>query len=715
MNTAAAVLAVDDNATIRKAISMRLGAKGFEVVTAQDGLEALKLIGQKRFDLVLLDLQMPEMRGDEVLRRVRQQYSATELPVIILAASSDKADINRSLELGANDYIIKPGDLPILVARIRTQLALKDTVAKLREHSALMRKVFSLEAAGVNGYADDTEILLDDIDGVQSIPFDLLHDNMPMTCFTLTSDGNIINTNRFGAQFLGYSADEIVKRPLLDLYVADDRGLAQENLASAVDMPGAVQRWDIRHIKKNGDVIWMRNTARAVRYGRSLIILVTCEDIDDAYKMSEILSLQSLHDELTGLANRKALEQRLNQVIESAQTEKTKHSLAVIDLDEFMLINDTCGREGGDELLRQIARLLKSLVRTRDTIARIGADEFGVLMEDCPTETARETAEDLRRAIESHAFVWEGRRFKVSASLGTVAIDESCDTTGSVLSMADTACYAAKDSGRNRVHTYQPDDAPIAARHGERRWAARISEALAEDRFELNLQPIRSLTADGEDHYELLLRMRDEMGEIVMPGEFLPAAERYNLADRLDCWVIARAFEWLRQRPANSTHLCCINLSGQSIGNDGVLEFIFDQFDSGAAAPHEVCFEITETAAVADLVGATRFMQQLKERGCRFSLDDFGSGFSSLAYLKQLPVDFLKIDGAFVRDMANDSIDCAMVRSINDIGHVMGKRTIAEFVEDNRTLDMLRAVGVDFVQGYEIGRPVPLDQFEVHF
>ena len=716
MSTAAAVLAVDDNATIRKAISMRLGAKGFDVVTAHDGAEALKLIGQRNFDLVLLDLQMPNMRGDEVLRRVRQQYSATQLPVIMLAASNDKADINRTLELGANDYIIKPGDLPILVARIRTQLALRDTVAKLREHSAMMRNVYSLEAVGSAAPKSrdpaDTEMLLAEVDAANTIPFDVLHDLTPMTCFTLTSDGNIIYTNRFGAQFLGYQAEDIIEHPIFDLYVADDRRLAQENLASAVDMPGRVNRWDIRHIKKNGDVIWMRNTARAVRHGRSLMILVTCEDIDDTYKMSEMLSFQSLHDELTGLANRKALEQRLSQVIDSAQREKTEHTLVVIDLDQFVLINDSCGYDAGDELLRRVSKLLKAVVRTRDTVARIGGDAFAVLIEDSPIEQAQTAAEELRRTIESYEFVWQGRRFEVSASLGIVAINESCDTTGNVLSMADTACYAAKDSGRNRVHAYQPDNVPIVTRHGEMRWATRISDALAEDRFNLSFQRIQPLgsTADSE-HYELLLRMRDEMGTVIMPGEFLPAAERYNLADKLDRWVIARAFEWLGQCHFSDVHLCCINLSGQSMGNDDMLDFILEQFDGGIVSPAEICFEITETAAIADLARATHFMQELRERGCRFALDDFGSGFSSFAYLKQLPVDFLKIDGAFVRDMSNDSIDYAMVRSINEIGHVMGKQTVAEFVEDEMTLGLLRDVGVDFVQGYEIGRPAPLEEF----
>ena len=719
MSTAAAVLTVDDNATIRKAISMRLGAKGFDVVTAHDGDEALTLIGQRSFDLVLLDLQMPETRGDEVLRRVRQTYSATQLPVIMLAASGDKADINRTLELGANDYIIKPGDLPILIARINTQLALRDTVAKLREHSAMMRNVFSLETAGNTAPQlrdpGDMETLIADVDAANTIPFDVLHDHTPMTCFTLTRDGNIIYTNRFGAQFLGYAAQDIVEHPIFDLYVADDRRLAQENLASAVDMPGRVNRWDIRHIKKNGEVIWMRNTARAVRHGRSLMVLLTCEDIDDTYKLSEMLSFQALHDELTGLGNRKALEQRLNQVIDSAQRERTEHTLAVIDLDQFVLINDTCGYQAGDELLRRIAKLLKAVVRTRDTIARIGGDAFAVLIEDCPIEQARAAAEELRRTIESYEFIWQERRFELSASLGIVAINESCDTAGNVLSMADTACYAAKESGRNRLHAYQPDNVPVVTRHGEMRWATRISDALAEDRFDLNFQRIQPLRPATETiHYELLLRMRDEMGEVIMPGEFLPAAERYSLTDKLDRWVIARAFEWLGQSQFSNIQLCCINLSGQSMGNDDVLDFILDQFDSGMIAPRDVCFEITETAAIADLAQATHFMQHLRERGCRFALDDFGSGFSSLAYLKQLPVDFLKIDGVFVRDMSNDSIDYAMVRSINDIGHVMGMQTIAEFVEDEPTLGLLRDVGVDFVQGYEIGRPAPLAEFDIN-
>ena len=713
----AAVLAVDDNATIRKAISMRLGAKGFDVVTASDGARALSELEAREFDLVILDLQMPGIGGEDVLRSIRERYSATELPVLILAASDDKRDVNRSLELGANDYIVKPGELPVLIARIKTQLALKDTVSRLREHSALMRDIMSLEPAGAPPQirAEDTETLLERVEHAHAVPFDVLHDNTPMTCFTLNAAGTVRYANRFGARYLGYRPDDLIDRSMLELYVADDRIIAEENLGSAIETPGRVHRWDIRHIKRNGEVIWMRNTARAVSHRGETIVLVTCEDIDDTYKLSELLTFQSQHDDLTGLANRKTLERRLAQVIDSAHSEHTEHALAVIDLDQFKIVNDTCGPDAGDELLRQAARLFQSVARKRDTLARIGGDEFAVLLEDCPISAAHSACETLRRAVDTYQFEVNGQRFRMSTSIGIVPINELCDTPGSALSMADTACFAAKDSGRNRIHTYQPDNLPVVTRHGEMLWANRINAALLEDRFELTFQTISALgdnTGDGH-HYEILVRMRDTDGSLILPGEFLPAAERYNLADKLDRWVIRSVFDWLERprHPAQDIGLCAINLSGQSMGKDDVLQFILEQFERGVVAPEQICFEVTETAAIGDLMQATRFIQRLRDCGCRFALDDFGSGFSSLAYLKQLPVDFLKIDGSFVRDMVSDSIDLAMVRSINDIGHVMGKQTIAEFVEDEPTLEMLREVGVDFAQGYQVSRPTPISEF----
>ncbi len=702
------VLAVDDNATIRRAIAMRLGAKGYNVVTAPDGPEALNAVARQEFDLVLLDLQMPGMRGDEVLRRLRDRYSDTQLPVIMLAASDDKHDITHALELGANDYIVKPGDLPVLLARIKTQLSLKATAQQLRarEHGAGV-------ATGGGAALDSEGAWSSAGSSVIDRRYHLLYDNTPMTCFTLNRDFQVMYANRFGIQFLGYQSSEMRHRSVLDLYAPQDQMLAHEYLNGALDQPGRVHRWEIRRRKRNGDTLWMRETARVLGNGPDALILMVCEDIDDAYKLSEKLSYHSLHDELTGLANRKVLEERLSRVIESAHSERTEHTLAILDIDQFKIINDTCGHPAGDELLRQTARILKDIVRKRDTVARIGGDEFAILCEDSSPEQAMTTIEQARHALEACPFVWLNTEHKISASVGLVAITSDCDGVTSALSMADTACYAAKDSGRNRVHAYHADDARVVARHGQMLWATRINDALREDRFELHYQPIRPVSEPARgDHYELLIRMRDERGALIMPGEFLPAAERYNLAYRLDLWVIARAVDWLREHPRQLArlHLCAINLSGQSFGNDDVLKCIVERLEGHPEIAAKICFEVTETAAISDIVQATRFVGTLKSLGCAFALDDFGSGFSSFSYLKTLPVDFLKIDGSFVREMANDSTDLAMVRSINDIGHVMGKKTIAEFVEDGAVLELLGAIGVDYAQGYEIGRPLPLAQ-----
>jgi diguanylate cyclase (GGDEF)-like protein/PAS domain S-box-containing protein len=724
-NPTATVLAVDDNATIRKAISLRLGSKGYDVVTAPDGKEALELIEQKAFDLMLLDLQMPGMAGEEVLRRVRRRFSETELPVIMLAASDDKNDISRSLDLGANDYVIKPGDLPLLLARIKTQLSLKRTAERLREHEFSLTNGSTHSAKEIAATLDQFararvhEELLGDIDSTEEFRYHVIYDNTPMPCFTLNGEGEILFANRFGLQFLGYQRDEVTHRSILEYYAPEDRKLAAENLASVAENPGRLHRWDIRRQKKGGTPVWVRETARAIGTGAGMLILMTCEDIDDTYKLTEKLSYQASHDELTGLANRKVLEERLSQVIESAQTEHTEHTLAMFDIDQFKIINDTCGHTAGDELLRQMAKLLGTVVRKRDTLARLGGDEFAVLIEDCAPDTARKAVDTLRQAVESFQFMCDEKTHRITVSIGIVAINQGCENVAAAMSMADTACFAAKDSGRNRIHAYQMDDLTVVTRHGEMRWATRINDALLDDRFELNFQRITPLTDTDEsgDHYELLIRMRDELGNIVLPGEFLPAAERYNLADKLDRWVIGRAFGWLTSRPdiLSRLYLCGINLSGQSMGNEEILHFILEQIDASTIPADKLCFEITETAAIADLAGATHFISTLKDRGCMFALDDFGSGFSSFSYLKRLPVDFLKIDGCFVRDIVSDSIDLAMVRSINEIGHVMGKKTIAEFVEDSSVLQMLRTVGVDYAQGYEIGRPTPIEQFSTVF
>jgi diguanylate cyclase (GGDEF)-like protein len=420
------------------------------------------------------------------------------------------------------------------------------------------------------------------------------------------------------------------------------------------------------------------------------------------------LSYQASHDALTGLVNRREFERRLERILAMSPQEES-HAVLYFDLDQFKVINDTCGHVAGDELLRQISSVLASQVRKRDTLARLGGDEFGVLLEHCQQEQALRIAHQMREALQDLRFVWQDRGFTVGASIGLVPIAPGVDTLATVFRAADDACYAAKEQGCNRVHLYQPDDYELAQRHGEMQWVPHIQEALANNRFSLFYQPIIPLGQGGRPHGEVLLRLFNRNGDLVLPGAFIPAAERYNQMQAIDRWVVRTVFATLRDPDTVPPPTCvAINLSGQSLGNRQFLEFVEQQIENWAVPLDRICFEITETAAISNLSHAKRFFSALKPRGCRFALDDFGSGLSSFAYLKTLPVDFLKIDGSFVKDMVRDPIDHATVEAIHRIGHVMGIETIAESVENGRILAQLKAIGVNYAQGYALGKPRPL-------
>ncbi|MHA4979898.1 EAL domain-containing protein [Pseudomonas extremorientalis] len=424
------------------------------------------------------------------------------------------------------------------------------------------------------------------------------------------------------------------------------------------------------------------------------------------------LSWQATHDALTGLANRREFEYRLEQVLHPMGTQQGgRHALMFLDLDQFKLVNDTCGHAAGDELLRHICALLQSDLREGDTLARLGGDEFGILLENCPAAAAEKIAESLRHTVQSLHFVWKGRPFMTTVSIGLVHLGHTPTTLETSLRAADMACYMAKEKGRNRVQVYHADDSELSVRFGEMAWVQRLHMALEENRFCLYAQEISPLghTDGGDGHIEILLRLHDEAGRIILPDSFIPAAERYGLMTSLDRWVVENVFKiisrCLQERPGRPLAMCAINLSGITIGDDDFLGFLREKFHTYNIPPGMICFEITETSAIANLGSAIRFINELKALGCHFSLDDFCAGMSSFAYLKHLPVDFLKIDGSFVKDMLDDPINRAMVEVINHIGHVMGKRTIAEFVETPHIEQALLEIGVDYAQGYLIERP----------
>ncbi len=420
------------------------------------------------------------------------------------------------------------------------------------------------------------------------------------------------------------------------------------------------------------------------------------------------LSHQASHDALTGLVNRREFELRLERALSSARDKGLTHVMCYMDLDQFKVVNDTCGHGAGDELLRQLTFLLRERLRDRDTLARLGGDEFGLLLENCTVDDARRVAEDIRQMVGDFRFAWQGRIFAVGMSIGLVAVTAESASVAGILSAADAACYAAKDRGRNRLHVYEESDTDLKQRHGEMQWVSRIQQALEEGRFCLYRQPILPLGESTErPRHELLVRMRDEYGALVPPMAFIPAAERYNLMPAVDRWVIDAALAGCRRFDGSDG--CAINLSAASLSDPSLPDYIRESLTRHGVAAGRICFEITETAAIASLSEALPVLHALKRLGCLIALDDFGSGMSSFAYLKSLPVDFLKIDGSIVREMADNTVAFTTVQAIHNIAQAMGVRTVAEFVESEEVAAQLTTIGVHYGQGFWLGPPLPLD------
>ena len=457
------------------------------------------------------------------------------------------------------------------------------------------------------------------------------------------------------------------------------------------------------------------------REGPLLGAVMVFRDVSHERTLTQQLSWQASHDVLTSLANRREFEQNLASALATAKAEGHHHALLFMNLDRFKLINDTCGHSAGDLLLQLLARMLQTHLRESDVLARLGGDELGALLSACPLERAIDIANAMRQAIRDFRFNWENRSFELGVSIGLAAIDQNSQSVTDLLSSADQACHLAKEQGRNRLHVYQESDVMLAQRHGEMLWISRLKEAFEHDYFRLYAMPIVHLHDSPEYHDEVLIRIRNGKGDLILPGAFIPAAERYDMMLSIDRWVIRAVcahiesvrdslppLEALAESQRRTPALYSVNLSGMSLADTGLQDYITDQFVQYAIAPEQICFEITETAVIANLPKAQIFMRQLKAMGCSFSLDDFGSGFSSFGYLKALPVDYLKIDGVFVRDIATNTINRAMVKAINEVGHVMGLKTVAEYVEDAATLAVIRELGVDYAQGYAVGKLRPL-------
>jgi diguanylate cyclase (GGDEF)-like protein/PAS domain S-box-containing protein len=531
---------------------------------------------------------------------------------------------------------------------------------------------------------------------------------------TTDANSNVEYVNPVAEELTGWKVDDASGRSIDEIFRA-----FHEETCEPLENPLAVSIRRDRAIKsvrptllirRDGNELYIESTASPIRDGKGSVTggVLVFHDVSESRELNRRLSYHASHDILTGLVNRRELENRLQRALKSARARETSYALLYLDLDQFKIVNDSCGHSAGDALLGQLGALLKSKIRWRDTLARLGGDEFGVLLESCSLEEAMNTAETLRVAIGDYKFVWEERNFRLGVSIGVVPITADNEDVTALLSAADSACAAAKEAGRNRIHSFQENDIDLMRRRREMQWAARINNALEEDRFELFRQTIQPLQAEEAGaHYEILLRMRDENGGIISPGLFIEAAERYGITPNIDRWVIRSAFRWLVSEADERERLamCSINLSGLSLADDKFLPFVIDQFQMSGIDATKICFEITETAAIASYSQANRFINALKELGCMFALDDFGTGLSSFGYLKHFPVDFLKIDGSFVKEILHDPIDREMVRSINEIGHLTGKKTIAEFAENEEIITMLRGMGIDYAQGYGVSEP----------
>lgn len=539
-----------------------------------------------------------------------------------------------------------------------------------------------------------------------------LYDKNPATFITVDQKKCLVNINEYGLKTMGYDKERIIKSPASSLYFDEDQPLFEQYLENIFSGSDAIRHWELRRVTENGQVFWTRDGARRIEVNGEVRVLIVSQDISDLHKMSQRLSYQAAHDELTGLLNRAEFSRLLTMSLEKSQMQNVRHCVCYLDLDQFKIVNDVCGHVAGDALLKQIASLFTQCLRKDDILARIGGDEFALLLESCEPQKAMEIIQALRMTLDENRFNWGDKFFDVGISAGIAVIDQHTRNVQNVLSEADSACYTAKDLGRNRTIVFSNDNEEASHLLGEMRWVNRINQAIERGKdFELFFQRIIPLDTLAETPLkgEVLIRLWQD-NQLVPPGAFLPAAERYNLASKLDAWITRHTLKLLKEYRSvlEGDWRVSINLSAQTVSNGRHNHAILQELEKHRPLCPHICFELTETAAMANFSAARDFILKVRELGCEFSLDDFGSGFSSFGYLKKMPVDYVKIDGMFIRDLAHNPVDQALVESMNNIAHALKKQTIAEFVEDSSSVSRLRFLKVDYAQGFHLHKPEPL-------
>jgi diguanylate cyclase (GGDEF)-like protein/PAS domain S-box-containing protein len=693
MSKAIDVLVIEDVEDDAELVLLRLRQAGYTPrhIRVQSAATVETALRQQPWDIVISDYAMPSFSGLEALRIVRA--FDCDLPFILVSGTVGEEFAVEAMRSGANDYILKD-NLTRLVPAIDRELREAEDRRKHRQAEKALyeereRALVTLHSIG---------------DGV----------------ITTDRDGLVDYVNPVAENISGWTHGEARGRPLTEVLplISEASRQPMPSPAQACLRSGNVVSLEenVLLVNRRGEEFHIEDSAAPIfnREDEVIGVVLVFHDVTQERRMARQISWQATHDSLTGLSNRGEFDTLLAELIEDSANSQHQHALLYLDLDQFKVVNDTCGHSAGDELLKELSQLLLRHLPENANLARLGGDEFGVLLDNSNIDQSRKIAERILRVVESFQFRWENSSFDISVSIGLVPISGDGITPSFALSAADVACFVAKESGRRRIHVYQEGDAEHTRHHSEMQWVSRINQAMKENRFELFRQAIVPLQGDSRElHYELLIRLREADGSLVPPGLFIPSAERYNLMNSLDRWVIETAFQYydqLRQYEPDTAARTrfSINLSGASFNDDSLYAFIRTQLENYSVPTAQICFEITETAAVFNLENASRFIRNMKDMGCRFALDDFGSGLSSFAYLKNLPVDFLKIDGSFVKDMVTDAMDSAIVSAINQVGHVLGIKTIAEFVENDAILARLRDLGVDYAQGYGVGKPEPM-------
>ncbi len=687
------ILVAEDSPVLLAIMINTLQGAGYDyqVETAENGQLAVERFFANPPDLILMDADMPVLDGISACARIKNSPEGRSVPLVMVTGFGDRDWVDRAYQAGATDYVMKPINWDVLRNRIDYMLKAKKAEEALFDEKE--KAQITLESIG---------------DGV------------------ITTDAwqRVEYLNPVASLLTGWSNQQANGRQLAEIFnVVDENSLKTAYIPHPTELNQAQKISDATKqmllIHKDGKQKFaIEDSAAPIRdrSGRTIGMVLVFYDVTRSRQMAREIEYQAHHDPMTGLINRREFENRLQILTDSTKHESAEHALLYMDLDRFKVVNDTCTHAAGDELLRQVSKVVRQKVRQRDTAARLGGDEFGFLLEHCALEDAISIAEKICQAIQAIRFSWNTHVFTIGASIGIVPINNQHTNMSKLLSMADTACSQAKNNGRNQVQLYRGAEYD---RIDSEQWLERLQDSLEHNHFLLFQQAIMPVCAPqgAGEHYEILLRMkdRDNPNKLILPGAFFAAADRFNLLPTLDCWVIKHLCRWLHKHPEHlqALHLVSVNLADSTLGDASFSEFVQEQLDLYQIPGEKLCFEFTELGATTNVLGTQHLLATLKTQGCRFALDNFGTGSASFMVLRDLDIDFLKIQGTLINGMHKNPLDKAIVDAINNISHVLNIRTIAASVEteDQRIMDSLRALRIDYAQGYALASPRPLKDF----